>query len=110
MDKFDQFEESALYDLTREEEMKIAKEVFEENLYQDLEFLGDYLTIEDMVRNTKYKDKYDFKELIENEILPGVDIEGKIKVKKEDFIDWYAEKEKDKTLDDLRWERHVHGH
>ena len=49
--------------------MAIAKETFKELLYNYLEYLGEYMTINDMVNHTKYYRYNNFLDLINDGTL-----------------------------------------
>lgn len=66
------------------------KEVMKDIIIDDLEDLGDYLDTQQMVDNIKCYTVQDIKKLIKDKVLPPVIKKGKIKVRLEDYAEWYA--------------------
>jgi hypothetical protein len=65
-------------------------EVMKDIIIEDLEDLGDYLTVKQMAQNIKDYDKDDILALIEEGELPAIKIKGKLKVRLEKFAEHYA--------------------
>lgn len=59
-------------------------------IIEDLEDLGDYLTVTEMSQNIKIYDEDDILALIEEDELPAIKIKGKLKVRLEKFAEHYA--------------------
>jgi hypothetical protein len=66
------------------------KQVTMDIIIEDLEYLGDFLTIEEMAQNIKCYNEQDIKKLISDNKLPAAKKNGKHKVRLEDYAEWYA--------------------
>jgi|GEM_PF-2976048 len=66
------------------------KQVTMNIIIEDLEDLGDYLSVKQMAQNIKCYNEQDIEELISDNELPAVKKNGKNKVRLEDYAEWYA--------------------
>lgn len=87
--------------LTKKEELKIAKETISDWLYEDLDHLEKWLTIDDIVKLTNFHNEEDIKKLIMNGILSSIRKQGRTLIRKDVFINWYAEEIRDSKLEEL---------
>ncbi|TDP26813.1 helix-turn-helix domain-containing protein [Halanaerobium congolense] len=69
----------------------VEKQVTMDIIIEDLEDLGDYLTVKQMAQNIKIYDEVDILALIEEGELPAIKIKGELKVRLEKFAEHYAE-------------------
>lgn len=67
------------------------KQVTMDIVIDNLEDLGDYLTVQQMAKNIKIYNEVDILNLIKDGSLSARKISGKLKVKLEDFVEHYAE-------------------
>lgn len=67
------------------------KQVIMDIILEDLEYLGDYLSVQQMAQNIKIYNEEDILNLIKEGTLPVRKISGKRKVKLENFVEHYAE-------------------
>ncbi|MFW6047421.1 MAG: hypothetical protein ACOCP4_06535 [Candidatus Woesearchaeota archaeon] len=71
-------------------EKELTMEIWSDLLYEELEDLGDYLTIKEMDSYTVCHDEWDFKKLVSEGKLPAVKFNGVVMVKKKDFVEYHA--------------------